>query len=171
MDSSAEIRPVIGVARVVSEWRDYNGHVNYAAYAVAADPVIDDVYAAAGLDAAYRASTGFSYYAVECRFIYLREIRDGTAIEIHGRLIDFDSKRAHIFLELYDRDLDRLSAVAHLISAHVDPALGRSVEFPDFILDKLTALKAAHARLPEPEQFDDTVVLRRRLRRARAAAP
>lgn len=156
-------RPITTVSEINPAWRDYNGHVNYAAYAMAADPAIDAVYAAAGLDWHYRKSCNRSDYVIESRFFYLREIRSGKHIEVHARLVDFDRKRTHIYCEIRDPDNDWLSAVAHIISLHVDSALARSVEFEDFALKRFAEMKAQHALLPPVDIFDGTVVLKRRI--------
>jgi len=155
--------PIITVVDIEPGWRDYNGHVNYAAYAMAADPAIDAAYAAVGLDRDFRMTHGRSDYVIESRFFYFREIRGGRSIEVRARLIDFDAKRTHIFCEICDRDHGSLAAVAHIVCIHVDSFKARSAEIPDFARERLSALKAAHARLPEPEYFDDTVVLGRRI--------
>jgi len=157
------IAPIVTHVEIEPGWRDYNGHVNYAAYAMAADPAIDAVYAAAGLDRTYRKAHGRSDYVIESRFFYFREIRGGRSIEVQARLIDFDVKRTHIFCEIRDRDRDTLAAVAHIVCIHVCSDKARSAELPDFARERLAALKAAHARLPEPDHFDDTVVLKRRI--------
>lgn len=166
----SKLQPIVLASPVRPEWRDYNGHLNYAAYAMAADPAIDAVYAAAGLDAVYRKAHGRSDYVLESRFFYFREIRSGTTIEVQARLVDFDAKRTHIFCEIYDRDANSVSAVAHIVSIHVDALHAKSAEFPEFVSDRLAALKAAHALLPEPDHFDDSVALGRRIGR-RSSAP
>lgn len=151
------------VSPIAPAWFDYNGHVNYAAYAMAADPALDALYAAAGMDAAYRRERQRSDYVVESRFFYLREIRGGEKIEAQARLIDFDNRRTHIFCEMRNHDTGELSAVAHILSLHVDSSRARSVEFEPFALAALAELRAAHGRLARPEVFDETVSIRRRL--------
>jgi acyl-CoA thioesterase FadM len=162
-------KPIVIVSQIDPTWRDYNGHVNYAAYAMAADPAIDAIYAAAGLDWNYRKRQSRSDYVVESRFFYLREIRSGGKIEVRARLVDFDRKRTHIYCEIRDHDNGSLSATAHIVSLHVDSAKAKSAEFEDFALEGFAALKAEHDQLPVPDIFDDTVTLTRRLGRARAA--
>lgn len=156
-------QPITVVSEIDPAWRDYNGHVNYAAYAMAADPAIDAIYAAAGLDRTYRKNRNRSDYVVESRFFYLREIRSGARIEVRARLVDFDRKRTHIYCEIRDPDNDWLSAVAHIISLHVDSALARSVEFEDFALERFATIRGEHEQLPAADIFDATVSLKRRV--------
>ncbi|WP_170984591.1 thioesterase family protein [Rhodoligotrophos defluvii] len=160
---SEYLQPITVVSTIDPTWRDYNGHVNYAAYAMAADPAIDAVYAAVGMDLDYRRTNGRSDYVVESRFFYLREIRRGTGIEVRARLADFDRIRTHIFCEIVEHDSGVLAATAHIISIHVNSAKARSAEFPAFALAGFERLKAEHDRLPLSDYFDGSVVLRRRL--------
>lgn len=157
------LEPVTVISPIDPSWRDYNGHVNYAAYAMAADPSIDALYAVAGLDPAYRKKAERSDYVVESRFFYIKEIRKGQQMEARSRLIDFDNKRTHIFCEICDHDSGELSAVAHIISLHVDSRLARSAEFEAFATAAFAELKAAHQQLPPPAVFDDTVSISRRV--------
>jgi acyl-CoA thioester hydrolase len=162
------LKPVTVVSRIDPAWRDYNGHVNYAAYAMAADPAIDALYAKVGLDPAYRQKDGRSDYVVESRFFYLREIRNGQSIEVRAKLAGFDTKRTHIFCEIWDQDSSALAATAHIISIHVDAARAKSAEFPDFAMAGFAALKSAHAHLPVSDYFDETVTLGRRTGKSRS---
>ncbi len=155
--------PVVVVSTIEPAWRDYNGHVNYAAYAMAADPAIDAVYASVGLDLSFRKANRRSDYVIESRFFYLSEIRTGNIIEVRARLIDFDRKRTHIFCEICEQESNKVAATAHIVSMHVDSSLARSAEFPDFAAEGFAALKATHDKLPAPGHFDDTLVLGRRI--------
>ncbi len=162
---SRPLEPITVISPIDPSWRDYNGHVNYAAYAMAADPAIDALYAAAGLDSAYRKAAERSDYVVESRFFYIKEIRHGQQMEARSRLIDFDNKRTHIFCEICDHDSGELSAVAHIISLHVDSRQARSAQFEAFAMRAFAELKAAHGQLPPPAVFDDTVSIARRVGR------
>lgn len=168
---SKPLGPITVISSIDPSWRDYNGHVNYAAYAMAADPAIDALYAAAGLDSAYRKTAERSDYVVESRFFYLKEIRQGQQMEARSRLIDFDNKRTHIYCEICDHDSGELSAVAHIISLHVDSKRAKSAEFEAFATAAFAKLKAAHCQLPPPAVFDDTVSITRRVGRPGGSSP
>jgi len=165
---SRPAQPIIIVSKIDPAWRDYNGHLNYAAYAMAADPAVDAIYAAAGLDLTYRKRFDRSDYVVESRFIYLKEIRSDGSIEVRARLVGFDRKRTHIYCEIRDPEKNWLSAVAHIVSLHVDTALARSAEFESFALERFAAIKTGHDQLPPPDIFDDTVTLARRFPRSKS---
>lgn len=149
--------PVIVISAIQPTWRDFNNHVNYAAYALAADPAIDATYAAAGLDASYRSQNNCSDYILQSRFHYLKEIRQSDRIEVRCRLVDFDSKRAHIFCEILAHESGTLAAIAHIIGMHVDTASGRSLHFSAEAIISLDALRAEHEQLSKPAYFDKTI--------------
>ena len=138
-------------------WKDQNNHVNYAAYAQAADPAIDAVYAAAGLDQKYRDLHKRADYIVKSSFYYLKEIRGSDYIEVRSRLIDFDDKRAHIFCEIIDQSNGAVAAIAHILGIHVNTETGRSAPFADEVLERLERLKREHDRLEKPDFFDGSI--------------
>lgn len=154
-----ESRPVTVISPIDQSWKDENGHLNYAAYALAADPAIDAVFAAAGLDWTYRERNRRSDYLLQSRFHYLREIRGSDDIEVRSRLVEYDTKRVHIFCEIIDRATGTVAAIAHVIGIHVDTDAGRSVSFADDVLDSLKRLRQAHTGLGKPEFFDNSIGL------------
>jgi acyl-CoA thioester hydrolase len=154
--------PIIVRSRIEPSWTDFNGHVNYAAYALAADPAIDLVLADAGLDERFRRENQRSDYVVQSRFHYFREIRGDGYIEVRARLADFDSKRAHIFCEICSHPNGELAATAHIVSVHVDTAQAKSAPFPEFALRRLAELKREHDRLGKHACFDETVAMKLR---------
>src|SRR5271157_4326505 len=89
-------------ATVVSEWVDYNGHMNDAAYAIVFSRSVDALMDRIGLDAAARKHTGQSLFTLQMMLHYFREAREGEALAVSCRLIEHDDKRIRVWLELFD---------------------------------------------------------------------
>lgn len=139
-------------ARVLPEWIDYNGHMNVAYYVLAFDHATDDFFDFVGLTDAYRSTYNASTFALECHVNYLRELHEDDPIRITTQLLDHDAKRMHFFHAMYHADDGHLAATSEWINTHVDMDARRSSPFSEPVLEKLAAVKAAHAHLPVPEQ-------------------
>jgi acyl-CoA thioester hydrolase len=87
----------------------------------------------------------------EAHVRYLREVREADPIKVTVQLLDYDAKRMHLFEQLLHADEDWLSATSETMTLHVDMRAKKVAAFPDDILKRLAALKAAHAHLPVPD--------------------
>lgn len=136
---------------VEAGWIDYNGHLNMAYYNVLIDRSVDEAFALVGLGPEYVKERGHSFFTAEAHVRYLRELKAGETVRTTIRLIDYDEKRIHFFAELYHAHDGWMSATSEQMALHVDMASKKVVPLPDDVLDRLAAMKAAHAALPAPE--------------------
>jgi acyl-CoA thioester hydrolase len=142
---------VSSIMRVEPGWIDYNGHLNMAYYNLLVDRAVDEAFALAGLGPDYAREQNASYFTAEAHVRYLRELAVNTPVRATVRLLDFDGKRIHFFAELHHADEGWISATSEQLAIHVDLATRRAAPWPDDILERLAAMKAAHAALPAPE--------------------
>ncbi|MSR12970.1 MAG: thioesterase-like protein [Gammaproteobacteria bacterium] len=149
---SAEVLPADGIVHshltVLSEWLDYNRHMNVAYYLVAFEQGIEDVKCAYGLDAAYRATKQRSTAALEAHLTYQNEANEGERLRVETRILDTDGKRLHLAQALYRGDL--LLATQEVLSISFDLAARRSCSFEPELAVRIAALIAAQATLPRP---------------------
>ncbi|HMN51588.1 MAG: thioesterase family protein [Xanthobacteraceae bacterium] len=144
--------PFVSSAMTVEPaWIDYNGHLNMAYYNVLIDRAVDEAFALVGLGPEYLKERSHSFFTAECHVRYLRELQAGQSVRTTIRLIDYDEKRIHFFAELYHAVEGWMSATSEQMALHVDMASKKVVPLPDDVLDRLAAMKAAHAALPAPE--------------------
>jgi acyl-CoA thioester hydrolase len=132
-------------------WIDYNGHLNMAYYNVLIDRSVDEAFALVGLGPDYPKQRGHSFFTAECHVRYLRELQAGEVVRTTIRLVDYDEKRIHFFAELYHAHEGWMSATSEQLALHVNMLSKKVAAFPDDVLDRLAAMKAAHAALPAPE--------------------
>ena len=153
----ADLEPVFAapfvssVMKVEPEWIDYNGHLNMAYYNVLFDRAVDEAYEIMGCGLAYLKDTHRSTFTAEAHIRYLRELQAGAPVRVTLQLLDFDAKRMHYFEQLFHADEGWLSATSENMVLHVDMTTKKVAPFPDFIAARLAHMKAAHARLPVPE--------------------
>jgi len=134
------------------EWLDYNNHMTEGYYAVVFANASDAFIDYARMDAAYRQRTHCSIYTVETHITYQRELKVGSPLRFASRLLGYDSKRIHIFHEMFHEDEGFLAATFEAMMLHVDLRQVKSAPMPADILAWLAEIHTAHKELPLPEQ-------------------
>tara|TARA_Y100001960_G_C14747925_1_gene866719 strand:+ start:370 stop:846 length:477 start_codon:yes stop_codon:yes gene_type:complete len=142
---------------VQPEWIDYNGHMNVAYYVLAFDHATDRLLNFLDLGTAYTERETKSIFQVECHIKYIQEVKEGDALTFTIQLLDYDTKRIHLFSSMYHRDNGFLSATAEWLGIHVDLQERRSVELAEASLERLAELKLDHAELPTPVQISGSI--------------
>lgn len=154
---------VSSIMRVEPAWIDYNGHLNMAFYNVLIDRAVDEAFELVGLGQDYVSERNASYFTAEAHVRYLREIGVGTPVRVSIQLLDFDDKRIHFYGELHHASESWVSATSEQLALHVDLGSRRVTPWPDDILRRLAAMKAAHAALPVPEAIGRKIGLKARV--------
>ena len=86
---------------VVSDWVDYNGHMNDAAYAIVFSRSVDALMDRVGLDAAVRKRTGQTLFTLQMMLHYFKEAKEGDALAVSCQLLEHDDKRMRVWLEMH----------------------------------------------------------------------
>ena len=136
---------------VEPQWIDYNGHLNMAYYNVLFDRAVDEAYGLIGIGPAYLKRHKHSTFTAEAHVRYLREIHEGDPVRVTFQLLAYDAKRIHYFEQLFHATEGWVSATSENMTLHVDMTARKVAPFPDSVLRRLAAMKAAHERLPVPE--------------------
>lgn len=146
--------PFAGASAVVRpEWIDYNGHMNVGYYHVAFDVAADVFFEFLGLGAEFRERHGATTFALEAHLNFLREVKAGDGLRFEARLLDYDAKRIHFYMEMFHAGEGFLAASYESLGAYVSVAERRTAPMPEALLARLAQVKAAHAVLPRPWQI------------------
>jgi acyl-CoA thioester hydrolase len=137
---------------VLSEWIDYNGHMNVAYYVLAFDHATDAWFGLLGLGEKYVEATNCSIFQLECHVNYFEEVTAQAPLRFELQLLDFDAKRMHYLCRMYHRDEGFLAASCEWMALHVDLGARRSAPLPAATLAKLEEIKPAHAGLERPDE-------------------
>jgi acyl-CoA thioester hydrolase len=151
-------------ATVGPQWVDYNGHMSEWCYLLVMGDSSDAFFRYIGIDDAYRAA-GQSLYTVETHIRNLDELAGGDRIALTLRVLDADPKRVHLLHEVLAVDPDggeRIVATGEQMLLHVDASAGRTAPLPPTLLERVRALRDAHAVLPRPDYVGRPMGLRRR---------
>ena len=147
--------------RVEPQWIDYNGHMNVAFYVLAFDRGIDVLYDRIGLGADYLASHHCSSFTLELHVSYLREVGLDDPLDLYARVLDYDAKRLHLFLEMVHADQGYLAATLEQIGIHIDMQTRAPAPFSPHITESIRALYESHRSCPEPPQRGRVIGIRR----------
>ncbi|MBC8748661.1 acyl-CoA thioester hydrolase [Paraburkholderia sp. WC7.3g] len=147
---------------VRAEWVDYNGHLRDAFYmlifSLATDALIDLI----GLPDAVRKERHRSIYTLEAHLNYLHEIKQGTQVRVDMRVLGYDAKRIHVYLEMFSLDTTQNQrtgpvAAGEQMLLHVDTSGPRGVAFDPDVNARVHELAQAHAAWP-PARFAGRVI-------------
>lgn len=147
---------------VKDEWIDYNGHMNVAFYMLAFDLAVDRLFGQIGLDQDYLRRCNASSFTLEAHIGYAAELTRDEPFSVYMRLLDFDHKRMHIFLEMYKDRSNELSATAEFIMMHMDMNMRRSSPYPEFIYTALAEIYETQKDLPRHENTGHVIGIRRK---------
>jgi acyl-CoA thioester hydrolase len=154
---------------VPPEWIDMNGHMNIAYYLTAFDRAFEEAYEQMGLTSEALEKTGSSTFAAEMHITYQRELLKGDPLRITTQLIGFDAKRMHWMQRMYHRHEGYLAATSEWLILHVDLRQRKVTIVPDGLQAKLSAILAAHAKLPPPPETGRRIDLANRKPNSSAA--
>lgn len=144
-------------ATVHSDWLDYNDHMTEGYYGVLFGHASDAFIDYALLDAAYRAKTNCTIYTVETHTCFLRELPANASLEFTTQLLGYDSKRLHVFHQMFNSKANYLAATFETMMLHVNQEIGRVVTFPIEIQRWLDEIANAHSNLEWPEQVGRSI--------------
>src|SRR5262249_16742357 len=105
-----------------------------------------------GLDRAHRTSRAITTFCLEAHVTYHREVRVDDPLRFTTMLLDFDAKRLHYFHQMFHATFGYLAATNELMSLHVSLETRRGAPMATEVLERLAQVKAAHDRLPRPDQ-------------------
>ena len=144
---------------ILEEWVDYNGHLRDAFYLLIFSYATDALMDRLGLDSQNREAGGHSLFTLEVHLNYLHEVKLGTQVEVHTRLIGHDKKRLHVYHSLHRVGHEQTLAANEQMLLHVDLAGPRSAPFSEHTLALLQAIERQQRDLPKPDHVGRVIAL------------
>ena len=150
-------------ATVASEWVDYNGHMNDAAFAIVFSRSVDALMDRVGLDAAARKRTGQTLYTLQMMLHYFKEAKEGDALAVVCHLLEHDDKRMRVWLEMTTASGEPIAASEQLLISVAQGDGGpRAADWGFETKAALDALAKAQSGLPHPPQAGAGVAMKRK---------
>lgn len=143
---------------VPSAWIDYNGHLTEGFYGVAFGHATDAVLVELGFGPEYLQEHG-SFYTVETRIRYLREVKENTEIRTASLVLGADSKRLHVHHHLFAGDNPASVATQECMMLHVaqSPEGPKVAPMVEPVASNALAAAKAHAYIPTPDHVGQGV--------------
>ena len=114
--------------KIISEWTDYNGHMNLAFYIHLFDQgwdVLLDKFEMGGNSAKIEKRSTF---AVESHTKYIKEVKEGDEVDINLLFLDNDNKRMVYQLEIFSKTGNYVAATSEVCSIYVNLDVRRVTE-------------------------------------------
>jgi acyl-CoA thioester hydrolase len=147
---------------VASDWVDYNGHMNDAAYALVFSRAGDRWMQAVALGPDERAATGYTLFTLQIMLHYWHEVKRGAKLRVTAQLLEYDDKRARLWMEMRSPlDGPAVAATEQLFLSVRQGEETRAAPWRDASRAALAPMLAAHADLPTPPQAGRGISLRR----------
>jgi acyl-CoA thioester hydrolase len=146
--ASSPTLPITWQGTIAQEWVDYNGHLRDAFYLLLFSYGTDGLMDRIGLDEAGRQATGHSMFTLECHLNFLHEVKQGTPVAVHTRVLGIDSKRVHIYHQLFTEGREEAVAASEQMLLNVEMAGPRGAAFSEPVRGALQGLVSDHANLP-----------------------
>ena len=130
--------------KVLSEWIDYNGHMNVAYYTLAFDKALDFFFEdVLGIGPTFVEKNKEGPFALKASYNYFSELLEEESFFVDISILDFDSKRVHVFGEMRkDKSLE-LSAVFETVLMNMDLSARTVKQYPDRILELFSIFKSS----------------------------
>jgi acyl-CoA thioester hydrolase len=149
--------PVIGPEVLVEDqWIDYNDHLNMAYYNVIFDRAVDVALEILGCGEDYRRTTNMTVVTAEAHVTYIREVKPKSTMRATFRLVGADSRRIHIYQELFHQD-GWLAAASENVMLHVDLGGLKVTPFPNEIAADIATMLRYHRSLPKTKYMGRVV--------------
>ena len=106
--------------KIISDWTDYNGHMNLAFYIHLFDQgwdVLLDKFEMGGESAKIEKRSTF---AVESHTKYIQEVKEGDEVDINLLFLDRDIKRMVYQLEIFNKNGNYRAATTEVCSLYVN---------------------------------------------------
>ena len=130
--------------KVLSEWIDYNGHMNVAYYTLAFDKALDFFFEdVLGIGPTFVEKNKEGPFALKASYNYFSELLEEESFFVDISILDFDSKRVHVFGEMRkDKSLE-LSAVFETVLMNMDLSARTVKQYLDRVLELFSIFKSS----------------------------
>ena len=147
---------------VLSEWIDYNGHMNVAFYTLAFDKALDFFFEdVLKIGPSFVEKNREGPFALKASYNYFSELLEGESFFVDISILDFDTKRVHVFGEMRkDRSLE-LSAIFETVLMNMDLSARKVKQYPDRVLELFNIFKSSLNKDKIPIEIGKKITLKK----------
>ena len=147
---------------VLGEWIDYNGHMNVAYYTLAFDKALDFFFEdVLNIGPSFVEKNKEGPFALKASYNYFSELLESESFFVDISILDFDSKRVHVFGEMRkDKSLE-LSAVFETVLMNMDLSARKVKQYPDRVLELFELFKSSLDQDKIPSEIGKKITLKK----------
>ena len=147
---------------VLGEWIDYNGHMNVAYYTLAFDKALDFFFEdVLNIGPSFVEKNKEGPFALKASYNYFSELLESESFFVDISILDFDSKRVHVFGEMRkDKSLE-LSAVFETVLMNMDLSARKVKQYPDRVLKLFELFKSSLDKDKIPLEIGKKITLKK----------
>lgn len=145
---------------VSSEWVDYNGHMNDAAYAKVFSLAVDEFMDYIELDEAARSKYAYTIFTLETHICYLKEANKNERLLSEVQLLDSDAKRLHLFFTMKNGNKEVIATSEQMLMG-MDMTQGKQAPFPQSVEASIEKLRNEHKEQTIPKQAGRKIGIKR----------
>jgi len=139
--------------KIITDWTDYNGHMNLAFYIHLFDQgwdVLLDKFQMGGDSAKFEKRSTF---AVESHTKYIKEVKEGDEVDINLLFLDRDTKRMVYQLEIFNKSGNYRAATSEVCSIYVNLDLRKVTEIESHKLKLMDNFIKEYKNKYQPLEF------------------
>ena len=139
--------------KIISDWTDYNGHMNLAFYIHLFDQgwdVLLDKFQMGGDSAKVEKRSTF---ALESHTKYIKEVKEGDEVDINLLFLDRDTKRMVYQLEIFSKSGNYRAATSEVCSIYVNLDLRKVTEIESHKLELMDKFIQENKSNYQPTEF------------------
>lgn len=138
--------------KVHPSWIDHNQHLHDAQYFSIFSDAVVGFFAEMGFSIDYRQKHETTIFNLEAHITFLKEMVLDEAFKVEVFVYDFDVKRVHFFLKMFNQD-NVLCATYEVIMMAVNNETRRSSVFPEFVYGNIEAYYQQQGAFEKPKQL------------------
>ena len=147
---------------VLSDWIDYNGHMNVAYYTLAFDKALDFFFEdVLDIGPSFVEKNKEGPFALKASYNYFSELLEGENFFVDISILDFDLKRVHVFGEMRKDGSLELSAVFETVLMNMDLNERKVKKYPDEVLELFKLFKLSLEQDKIPTEIGKKITLKK----------
>ena len=147
---------------VLSEWIDYNGHMNVAYYTLAFDKALDFFFEdVLNIGPSFVEKNKEGPFALKASYNYFSELLESESFFVDISILDFDAKRVHVFGEMRKDNSLELSAIFETVLMNMDLSARKVKQYPDRVLELFKLLKTSLDKDKIPLEIGKKITLKK----------
>ncbi len=136
---------------VKPEWVDHNGHMKFGCYSIAFFEATNALSEYLGFTRTHKDATNTANFAANMHLSFRKEVKENDPLTFRTLIIGCDSKRVHVWHEMWHVQEEYLAATCEILSLHIDKSIRRVAPMAEEIFTRIEKVRSAHADLPRPK--------------------